>query len=252
MKSILIIPSRLASTRLPLKPLHLMSGKPLISHVYERANQSFKGRIVVACCDERVQKLIQSVGGEAILTDANLPSGTDRIYDAYQKVGNGEDLIINLQGDMAIFPDDLIANTCAVFEQMECDVATAVCLLNGGYENPSNVKVAFDPCFVAKSDANNDSPVVFGRAHYFSRAAIPHNAAQYYKHIGLYIYTQDALQQFVKAPVSALENTEQLEQLRGLSIGLRFGAVVVNGDYFSVDTLDDVIAVENYIAAKLA
>ena len=241
MKPILIIPSRLASTRLPKKPLHMIAGKPLIQHVFERAKASYDGRIVVACCDNRVKKLIESLGGEAVLTDPNAPSGTDRIFEAYQAVGNGEDIIINLQGDMAVFPKDLIQKTLDVFKHVPSDVVTAMSALNEDVANPSYVKVAFE-----KNTASTDD-ALFGRAHYFSRAMIPYGAKQFYKHIGLYIYTKDALAEFVKAPVAQLEATEQLEQLRGLALGHRYGVTLVDGDYFSVDTIDDVTLVECYL-----
>lgn len=241
MKSILIIPSRLASTRLPEKPLHLITGKPLIQHVFERAKASYDGRIVVACCDNRVKKLIESLGGEAILTDRGAPSGTDRVFEAYTKVGRGEDVIINLQGDMAVFPPDLIQKTLGVFNHVPSDVATAMSALNEDIANPSYVKVAFE------KDAASTDDAPFGRAHYFSRTVIPHGAKQFYKHIGLYIYTKAALVDFVKAPVAQLEATEQLEQLRGLALGYRYGVTLVDGDYFSVDTIDDVNLVEGYL-----
>lgn len=241
MKPILIIPSRLASTRLPEKPLHMIAGKPLIQHVFERARASYDGRIVVACCDDRVKKLIESLGGEAILTDPNAPSGTDRIFEAYTKVGNNEDIIINLQGDMAVFPKDLIQKTLDVFKHVPSDVVTAMSALNDDIANPSYVKVAFE-----KSKTSNDD-ASFGRAHYFSRSVIPYGAKQFYKHIGLYIYTKAALAEFVKAPVAQLEATEQLEQLRGLALGHRYGITLVDGDYFSVDTIDDVHLVEIYL-----
>lgn len=241
MKSILIIPSRLASTRLPQKPLHKIAGRALIQHVFERAKASYDGRIVVACCDERVKKLIESLDGEAILTDPNAPSGTDRVFEAYTKIGNSEDVIINLQGDMAVFPNDLIQKTLNVFAHVPSDVVTAMSLLNQDASNPSYVKVAFEKNSASTKDA------VFGRAHYFSRALIPYGATQFYKHIGLYIYTKEALAEFVRTPVAQLEATEQLEQLRGLSLGHRYGITLVNGDYFSVDTLDDVNLVENYL-----
>lgn len=242
MKSILIIPSRLASTRLPHKPLHTIAGKPLIQHVFEGAKASYDGRIVVACCDERVKKHIESLGGEAVLTNADAPSGTDRIFEAYTKIGNGEDVIINLQGDMAVFPNDLIQKTLDVFKHVPSDVVTAMCALSEDIENPSYVKVAFEKSPKSTQDA------LFGRAHYFSRALIPYGAKQFYKHIGLYIYTKEALTEFVKSPVAQLEATEQLEQLRGLSLGHRYGVTLVDGDYFSVDTIDDVNLVERYLS----
>ncbi len=242
MQPILIIPSRLASTRLPYKPLHLIAGKPLIAHVYERARAAFDGRIVVACCDDRVSALIESLGGEAVLTDPGLPSGTDRVFAAYKHIvtnkTSDDDIIINLQGDMAIFPKDLIQQTLAVFKNIATDVATAVCRMPiADITDPSAVKVAFEA-----SEAST-----FGKALYFSRAAIPYGAKQFFKHIGIYAYTKKSLTDFVSSDVGHLEDIEKLENLRGLSLGQRFGAAIVDGDYFSVDTLHDVKKIENYL-----
>ena len=245
MQPILIIPSRRASTRLPHKPLHLIAGKPLIAHVYERARAAFDGRIVVACCDARVAALIQSLGGEAVLTDPDLPSGTDRVCAAYKQTADKNaadtDIIINLQGDMALFPKDLIQHTLAVFKNVPTDVATAVCRMSAvDAADPSAVKVAFE--------ASEDS--TFGKALYFSRAAIPYGAKQFFKHIGIYAYTKKSLTDFVASDVGHLEDIEKFENLRGLSLGQRFGAAIVDGDYFSVDTLHDVKKVEEYLSKK--
>jgi 3-deoxy-manno-octulosonate cytidylyltransferase (CMP-KDO synthetase) len=241
MKSILIIPSRMASTRLHEKPFHVINGRPLIQHVYERAKAAYHGRIVVACCDERVKTLVESLGGEAVLTTPDLPSGTDRIYEAYTKIGADEDIIINLQGDMAIFPGDLIHKTLDVFNHVPSDVVTAMSKLDHDILNPSLVKVAFEKHPLSTYDST------FGRAHYFSRAPIPYGAKYFFKHIGIYIYTKEALAEFVKAPVSVLEEIEKLEQLRGLTLGHRYGVTLVDGDYYSVDTIEDVKLVEEFL-----
>lgn len=241
MKSILIIPSRLASTRLHEKPFHLINEKPLIQHVLERARAAYHGRIVIACCDKRVKNLIESLGGEAVLTDPDLPSGTDRVYEAYQKIGADEDIIINLQGDMAVFPIDLIQKTLNVFSHVPSDVVTAMSKLEYDMINPSYVKVAFE------ENINSTDNFIFGRAHYFSRAPIPYGSKHFFKHIGIYISTKKALEEFVKAPVSHLEATEKLEQLRGLALNHRYGITLVDGDYFSVDTIEDVKLVEEYL-----
>ena len=243
MQPILIIPSRLASTRLPHKPLHLIAEKPLIAHVYERARAAFDGRIVVACCNTRVIALVKSLGGEAVLTDPDLPSGTDRVFAAYKQIAGqnttNDDIIINLQGDMAIFPKDLIQHTLAVFKNVPTDIATAVCRIPvADVADPSTVKVAFE--------ASEDS--IFGKALYFSRAVIPYGAKQFFKHIGIYAYTKKSLIDFVASGVGHLEDIEKLENLRGLSLGQRFGAAIVDGDYFSVDTLHDVKKVEEYLS----
>ena len=236
--AILIIPARLASSRLPEKPLHLIQEKPLIQHVFERCRANFQGRIVIACCCERIQSIVTSFGAEAILTDPNLPSGSDRAYAAYKALKATEDYVIVMQGDMIVFPDNLITRTLDVFSSYKgADVATAVTHLPlNEAKNPNNVKVAFEPI-------GND----IGKALYFSRSVIPYEAQNPLKHVGIYIYKSHVLKDYVSAKPSALEEQERLEQLRGLSLGFRYGAALIKGDFYSVDTLEDVFMSETYL-----
>ena len=240
-QSIVIIPARLASQRLPGKPLHIIGDKPLLSHVIDQAKQYYKGRIVVGGCAQQVIDLAHAHHVEAIITPPGLPSGTDRVHAVYQLAGKGESLIVCLQGDMAVFPQALIEETLKTFEILDIDVATAVCPYDRLLEknDPSVVKVAIE--WDAASPHH-------GHALFFSRSPIPFDQKVLYKHIGIYVYKPQALQRFVEAPVGSLETQERLEQLRGLAIGLRYGVVKLEEDAFSVDTLDDVTHVEQYFA----
>jgi 3-deoxy-manno-octulosonate cytidylyltransferase (CMP-KDO synthetase) len=224
----------------------------LLQHVIERCQQAFAGRIVVACCHRRLTTLVHGLGVECILTDPNLPSGSDRAYAAYEQVGKGEQHIIVMQGDMIIFPRDLIQRTLHVFSTGVFDVATAVTPLR--FEDRLNdhyVKVAFEPQTVPHENPSYDQ-TLYGKALYFSRAVIPHNTTDLLKHIGLYIYTANALKRYISGPSSFLEQTEKLEQLRGLSLGFRYGAALVKGDYYSVDTPDDVCIADTFLTTQSA
>lgn len=241
-KPILIIPARLGSTRLKQKPLHVIGGKPLIAHVIERAKDAFNGPIVVACCDQRVFDIATYYGVQACLTNPDLPSGTDRVYDAFQKTAHHDDYdtVINLQGDMAVFEPSLIKQTLSVFDALEhIDIATAVTTVPASEATDhSTVKAIFVPNATQKD---------FGRIYYFSRSQIPFNAPFYYKHIGIYAYRKKALKDFIETPISVLEQQESLEQLRGLSLDFKFGGGLVEGEYLSVDTKEDVQKVEDYL-----
>jgi 3-deoxy-manno-octulosonate cytidylyltransferase (CMP-KDO synthetase) len=240
MKSVVIIPSRLAAVRLPNKPLYKIADKELISHVISETKKAYTGKIIVACCCNEIADVSKKHGVETVLTDPNLPSGTDRVYAAYKSLNEEFDVVVNLQGDMAVFPKDLIEKTLEVFKHDSAiDVATAVSTLSPSeLNNDASVKVAFEPYAHAEG---------FGKTIYFSRNAIPHGAANHYKHIGIYAYKPKALTEFVNTKPSYLEQTERLEQLRALLLGHKFAAAVVEGDCVSVDTLDDVKTVEKIL-----
>lgn len=244
MKTIVIIPSRMAAMRLPGKPLHGIFGKPLVGHVIDQTKKTFGGKVAVAYCDDSLLPTIQSFGAEPIWTDPAIPSGSDRVYRAFESLQNqtGEsfDLIVNLQGDMVYFEEDLIEKTLAVFHHLpDTDVATAVCPMDKeDILNPSFVKAAFEPL---------DHAPTFGRTLYFSRAPISHDAPQYYKHIGIYAYKREALKAFIDAPVTKIEKIENLEQLRGIAIGQRYSAALVQGTFLSIDTPDDARIAEEFL-----
>lgn len=229
----------MGAVRLPNKPLHLIGDKTLLGHVLSSIKKNYQGRVMVACCEDEVSREAAAYGIESVMTDATLASGSDRVYQAYLQCGKEYDYIINLQGDMAVFPEELINKTLDVFNHLDVDVATAVSSMDPeDINNPSCVKAAFEPL---KENGN------FGSVIYFSRQAIPHEAPKYYKHLGIYAYKTKALAQFVSSPITYLESAEKLEQLRALCAGQKFGAAIVEGHCLSVDTLDDVRQVKNLL-----
>jgi len=230
---IVIIPARLAATRLPDKPLADIHGTPMIVHVWRRAAAAGVGPVIVAAGDPAIAEAVERAGGRAILTDPAHPSGSDRIFEALGKAdpAGAHDTIVNLQGDLpAIEPDDVRA-VLAPLAVPAVDIATLVAECTEDYERrePSVVKcVAAFPAGVRVA-----------RALYFSRAAVPAGDGPLYHHIGIYAYRRAALARFVALPPSPLEQREKLEQLRALEAGMRIDAALVDRVPFGVDTPAD-------------
>lgn len=224
MKPLILIPARLASTRLPNKPLAVIGGAPMIVHVWKRAVESGMGDVVVACDSQEIYAAIAAAGGKAVLTDPDLPSGSDRIYQALTKVDPaGEyDVIINVQGDMPTLDPKVISAAARLLENEEVDIGTLAAVIQDASEkiDPAVVKIALSGT----------------RALYFSRATIPAGEGELYHHIGIYAYRRSALKQFVSLPPSALEMREKLEQLRALEAGMRIDVAVVDTVPLGVDT----------------
>lgn len=223
-----VIPSRLASTRLPNKPLADIHGKPMIVRVAEQSAKAGLGDVVVAAGDPEIVDVVQAAGFTAVLTDADLPSGSDRIWQGVQRmVEKGApkpDLILNVQGDEPVMPPELITQCVAAFQSNpQADVVTYGHVMTnpGEIDDPAKVKIAMTPT---------------GRALYFSRSVIPHGAAQAVRHIGFYGYRYAALERFVAQPPSPLELQEKLEQLRGLEMGLAYHVVLTDHAPIGVDT----------------
>lgn len=250
-KTAIMIPARMASQRLPNKIMHPIFGKPMIQHVFERAQKSGVGDVFVATCSNDVKNLIESLGGCAILTDPNLPSGTDRIAAALETIPTHYDYVINLQGDLPFFP---VADLVSLQEEMiRSKSMTTLCAVmdESDIQNPNAVKVvvSFDEDNTHNYDTLSResapmSPHVggegkSGRALYFSRAPIPHGANTYYHHVGIYGYPLDVLKAFVKHPPSPLEHLERLEQLRALEMGCEIRIRVIDQAPLSCDTQDD-------------
>jgi 3-deoxy-manno-octulosonate cytidylyltransferase (CMP-KDO synthetase) len=232
--TIIVIPARLASTRFPKKILALIDGKPMILHVLERVKALNIGKCYIACCEKEVKTLIEEQGEEAILTDPDLPSGTDRVYAAMQQLGQIPEIVVGVQGDMPYFSGNIIKDTLKVIkEDKEIEIATPVIrqkveILN----NPNKVKAVFE-----NMERNSH-----GKAIYFSRSTIPNGADVYYYHVGIYIYRREALSRIVRMKQSYLEKTERLEQLRWLENNIRIEAVPVVGEVASVDVEEDIEA----------
>lgn len=224
------VPCRMGSTRLPDKPLKDIAGQPMICHVWDRAMEANVGDVFVACDDERIMEAVKAHGGKAILTDSALPSGSDRIWQAVQRQikqgGTKPDIIINVQGDEPLLPPELLIEAMEAFKLGWPDVVTFAHEIDKEEEinDPGMVKVV--------TDRNN-------KAHYFSRYPIPHGSNVKKRHIGFYAYRYDALEKFVSSAPSALEETEKLEQLRGLDLGLNYYVAMTTAAPVGVDTPED-------------
>lgn len=226
--TIIIIPARLASTRLPNKPLADIHGLPMVLRVYDKAMATNLGEVVVACSEIEVYDIVKAHGGLAVMTNPDLPSGTDRIYAALTTLAEHQNIsyIINLQGDVPSIRKEDIAK---VLEPLATyDMATLATKINNEDEllNPNIVKLV--------KDQHN-------RALYFSRNPIPYGVSplQAWHHIGIYAYKHNVLQQFVTTPPSFLEQCEKLEQLRALEHGINIGVAEIAHAPRGVDTLDD-------------
>jgi 3-deoxy-manno-octulosonate cytidylyltransferase (CMP-KDO synthetase) len=230
-----VIPARLASTRLPRKVLREVAGRPLLAWVVEAARACPQlDRVLVATDSEEVAEFCRRIGCAVELTAANLASGTDRVHAVAQLID--ADVYVNIQGDEPLLRPEHIAVLLRPFARAEVDVSTLkVRCTEENIANPNAVKV------VTAAD---------GRALYFSRAAIPHHrdaadpVPQYWKHIGLYAYRKRALNLFPTLPPSGLERAERLEQLRFLENGIAIYVEATEFDTIGVDTEDDLRMVE--------
>lgn len=240
MKVHTLIPSRMASTRLPNKPLADIGGKPMILRVWEQANKADLGPVTIAAGDEEIVRVMQAAGGNAIMTAPDLPSGSDRIWHGLQAAmaagAEQPDIIINAQGDEPLLPPELLQQAVDVFKRKpEVDVVTFAHWI-------SDVKELEDPGLV-KTVTNDD-----GMALYFSRCSIPHHAPKMKRHVGLYAYRYAALEAFVATPPSPLEIQEKLEQLRGLEMGLIYHVEMTDSAPIGVDTAADLEKVRALVA----
>ncbi len=232
MTPIILIPARLGSTRLPGKVLADIAGLPMIAHVLRRGQEAGLGPVAVACCEAEVAAVVEKHGGIAVMTDPDLPSGSDRIHAALDVLDpNGRhDIIINLQGDLPAIDPAYLALVLRPLA-MGFDIGTLVAPVTSDEEaaSPSVVKAV---CGFAEG-------AVVAPALYFSRNPVPSGAGPLWHHIGIYAYRREALGRFVELPPSPLERREKLEQLRALEAGMRIGAARVPHAPFGVDTQAD-------------
>ena len=232
MTPIILIPARLASTRLPNKMLKEINGSPLISQVVKRALEADIGPVHVACDSIEIQEVVTKAGARAVLTDPNLPSGSDRIFKALQEIDPQKkfDTVINVQGDLPNISSKLIKASLDPLKDKHFDVATLGVEIHSQEDlmNPNIVKIA-----LARRENGRHE------ALYFSRAPIPTGIGPHYHHIGLYTYRRAALERFVTLPPSPLEIQEKLEQLRVLENSMRIGVALVNELPLSIDTAED-------------
>jgi 3-deoxy-manno-octulosonate cytidylyltransferase (CMP-KDO synthetase) len=229
---ITLIPARMASTRLPGKPLADIAGEPMIVHVWRRAMEAGVGRVWVATDAPEIAKAVEKAGGLAVMTRRDHASGTDRIAEAIATLdpGRSADIIVNLQGDLPTLEPSQLAAAVAVLEDRAVDIATlAAEIANAGERsNPNVVKVVGTPVARARL-----------RALYFTRATAPAGDGPLYHHIGLYAFRRAALDRFVALPPSPLEQREKLEQLRALEAGMRIDVAIVDTVPLGVDTPED-------------
>ena len=229
-----VIPARFGSTRLPGKPLADIAGKPMIQRVYERVTNAKKPEVfIVATDDQRVYDAVQSFGGTVVMTDANHPTGTDRLAEVAQQYTD-LDVIINVQGDEPMIDANLIDQLAELFESDDAlQMATvATPLLEEEYDEPSAVKVILNK--------RND-------AMYFSRSLIPYPRHDFVntplKHIGIYAYRRQFLLDYAKMEPTAAEQTESLEQLRALENGFAIRVITTDKRFVGVDTPEDLARV---------
>jgi 3-deoxy-manno-octulosonate cytidylyltransferase (CMP-KDO synthetase) len=230
--TLVLIPARMASTRLPGKPLADIAGLPMIVQVLRRAEEANIGRAVVATDTAEIASAVRAHGGEAVMTRADHPSGSDRIFEALERLDpDGKiEMIVNLQGDLPTIPPQDIHAVTRPLADAAVDIATLAAEIRQHEEhiNPSVVKAIGSP--LARDRL---------RALYFSRATAPHGDGPRYHHIGIYAYRRAALAKFVGLPPSTLELREKLEQLRAIEAGMRIDITIVDTVPLGVDTQAD-------------
>lgn len=242
-RPLIVIPSRIGATRLPRKPLAEIAGEPMVVHVWRRTMEADAGDVVVATDSPEIAEAIESVGGKAVMTRADHPSGSDRVFEAANladpagKIG----IIVNVQGDQPVLEPSLIRDCIAPLDDPAVDIATVAAVLT----DPSAVT---EPSVVKLVGTPSETGEIL-RALYFTRAPAPFGPGPLYVHIGLYAYRRAALARFVKLPPSPLETREKLEQLRALEAGMRIDVKRVGSIPMSVDTPDDLERVRAYFAS---
>ncbi|MBN9544512.1 MAG: 3-deoxy-manno-octulosonate cytidylyltransferase [Alphaproteobacteria bacterium] len=245
MNPILLIPARLASTRLPAKPLADIGGVPMIVRVLRQAEAAGLGPVAVAAGEAEITAAVKAAGGQAVLTDPDLPSGSDRIYAALEKLDpeRRHDVVINLQGDLPALDPAQIRAVAAALGDSGADIATLAAEIVDPAErdNPSVVKAVV----AWERDGRR------GRALYFTRATAPTGDGPLFHHVGIYAYRRDALTRFVGLPPSPLELREKLEQLRALEANMSIAVARVDSVPLSVDTPADLAKAQQYFARKI-
>ena len=243
MKCLVVIPARMASTRLPGKPLADVGGVPMILRVWRAAVAAEIGPVVVAAGDEEIVSAVEASGGTAVLTDPALPSGTDRVFAAVEAFDSSNtcDVAINLQGDLPLLDPAALRVVRDTLAESGADIATLAARITDerDFANPNVVKPVM----------SWEKGKTHARALYFSRSRVPSGSGELYHHIGIYAFRRKALARFVSLPPSLLEQRENLEQLRALEGGMTIAVGIVATPPLSVDTPADLDRVRE--AAKL-
>jgi 3-deoxy-manno-octulosonate cytidylyltransferase (CMP-KDO synthetase) len=225
---IILIPTRLAAARLPNKPLADIAGTPMILHVWGRAVAAQLGPVVVASGDRAIADVVERAGGRAVMTDPDLPTGSDRIHAAITMLdpGRTHDAVINVQGDTPMLDPAAIRLAFAALADPETDIAT----LAAEITDPA----ALHDTSVNKVAAGFADPKRPARALYFSKVPVPWGEGPHYEHVGLYAYRREALDRFVSLPRGVLEQRERLEQLRALEAGMRISVSLIDPAWLGV------------------
>lgn len=238
---LVVIPARMASIRLPGKPLLEIAGLPMIVHVLRRAEAAGIGRVAVATDTADIAQAVQAHGGEAVMTRADHASGSDRVFEALGKLDpKGEaEIVVNVQGDFPTLAPENIRDVLPPLADPAVDIATLAAEIHTEEEstNPNVVKAVGSPLGGRRL-----------RALYFTRATAPHGVGPRYHHIGLYAYRRAALERYVSLPPSALEQQEKLEQLRALEAGMRIDITIVDTVPRGVDTPADLETARRILA----
>lgn len=238
MNPVVVIPARMASSRLPGKPLADIHGRPMIAWMIGLAQRANAGPVLVAAAETEVADAARAAGAEVALTDPDLPSGSDRVHAALQAfdAAGRFDIVVNLQGDMPTMrPDDVACALAALRDG--ADIATLV--------SPSHDAAERDTPNIVKAIRTAG-----GRCLYFTRAAAPWGDGPIERHVGVYVYRRDALTRFVAAPPSPLERREKLEQLRALELGMHIRADAIADFPKGVDSPPDLEAARRLLAAR--
>ncbi len=229
---VVLIPARMASSRLPGKPLADICGEPMIAHVWRRAIEAGVGPVFVAADDSRIVEAVEAAGGKAVLTRPDHPSGSDRIFEALSLVdpAGRYDIVVNIQGDLPTIERAAVRASLVPLADPAVDIATLATPITRPEEKDDPNVVKAIGAWVAPGRL---------RALYFTRARAPWGEGELLHHIGLYAYRRDALENFVFAPPSPLELREKLEQLRALEAGMRIDVMIVEAAPLGVDTPED-------------
>jgi 3-deoxy-manno-octulosonate cytidylyltransferase (CMP-KDO synthetase) len=239
---IVVIPARMASTRLPDKPLADIGGAPMIVHVWRRAMEAEVGPVIVACAEPVIAEAVERAGGKAVLTRPDHPSGSDRVHEAVERLdpAGAHDVVLNVQGDLPTLDPTLVRVVLGAMAEPSVDIATLAVEIRDAEERaaPRVVKAVVS----AAPGAGG------GRALYFSRQPVPWGEGPLYHHIGLYGFRRAALRRFVSLPPSPLEQREKLEQLRALENGMRIAVAFVDTVPLGVDTPADLARARTMLA----
>ncbi len=239
--TLILIPARMAASRLPGKPLADIGGEPMIVHVLRRAQEANLGPAVVATDSEDIASAVEKAGGRAVMTRADHPSGSDRIFEALTKIDpeGRVSIIVNVQGDLPTIAPQDVAAAAKLLDDRSVSIATIAAEIKKDEERTATS--------VVKAVG---SPIAPGRlrALYFTRATAPWGDGPLYHHIGLYAYRRAALEKFVGLPPSPLERREKLEQLRALEAGMRIDIAIVDSVPLGVDTPEDLEAARKILA----